>query len=142
VRIFLDANVLFSAAHRTASPLLAFFRLAEAGMCELLASPLVLDEARRNVARKRPARCDDLEALIARLTVCPEATAAEVHWARSMGLPEKDAPILAAAARVKVVMLVTGDRTDFGALSGRRLRGVEILPPRTALERILAAAGK
>jgi predicted nucleic acid-binding protein len=111
-------------------------------MCELFASPLVLDEARRNIARKQPARCDDLEGLIARLTVCPEATAADVRWALSIGLPEKDAPILAAAARATAVMLVTGDRTDFGAFYRRRLRGVEILPPRTALERILAAAGK
>ena len=142
MRVFLDANVLFSAALRTASPLLAFFRLADAGLCELLASPLVLDEARRNIARKHSARSGELEGFIARLTVCQEAMAGEVHWARSTGLPEKDAPILAAAARAKADMLVTGDRTDFGTFYGRRLRAVEVLPPRTALERILAGTGK
>jgi predicted nucleic acid-binding protein len=142
MRIFLDANVLFSAAYRPASPLLAFFRLADLGMCELLGSPLVLDEARRNITRKYPAGSDELERLIAQLTVCQEATVGEVRWARSTGLAEKDAPILAAAARAKADILVTGDRTDFGALFERRLHGVELLPPRAALERILAATGK
>ena len=139
MRVFLDANVLFSAAHSTAGPLRVFFRLAEAGWCELVASPFALDEARRNIARKHPARASDLEHLIAQVTVCREATTENVRWARSTGLPEKDAPILAAAAQAKADILVTGDRSDFGALYGKRLRGIEVLSPRLALERILAA---
>lgn len=139
MRVFLDANVLFSAARRTESPVRAFFRLAEAGMCELLASPFALDEARRNIARKHPAQARELEQLIARITVCREAGAEEVRWAHSTGLPEKDAPILAAAAQANADMLVTGDRTDFGRFYERKLRAVEVLPPRIALERILAA---
>ena len=139
MRIFLDANILFSAAHRTESPMRAFFRLAEAGICELLASPFALDEARRNIARKYPAKTADLEQLIVQIAICREASAEEVRWARSTELPEKDAPILAAAAQAKADILVTGDRADFGSLYERNLRGVEVLPPRTALERILAA---
>jgi predicted nucleic acid-binding protein len=139
MRIFLDANILFSAAHGTESPLRAFFRLAEAGICELLASPYALDEARRNITRKYPAKTADLEHLIAHVAICPEASAEEARWARSTGLPAKDAPILAAAVRAKTDILVTGDRADFGRLYGRKLRGIEVLPPRTALERILAA---
>ena len=139
MRVFLDANALFSAARSTGSPLHGFFRLAEAGVCELVASPFALDEARRNIARKHPANTAALERLIARIAVCREAGAEAVLWARSTGLPEKDAPILAAAAEAKADILVTGDRTDFGGLYERKLRGVEILPPRAALERILAA---
>ncbi len=142
MRIFLDANVLFSAAHGTGSPLHAFFRLAQAGMCELLASPYTLDEARRNIARKHPGKSADLEQLIAQITVCREAGAEAVLWARSTGLPAKDSPILAAAAQAKSDILVTGDRADFGSLFGRKFRGVEVLPPRTALERILAGVAK
>ena len=139
MRVFLDANVLFSAAQRTASPLRLFFRLAEAGLCELLASPFALDEARRNIARKYPAEASELERLIAQVTICREAGVDQVQWARSTGLPEKDAPILAAAMQAKADVLVTGDRSDFGALYGKRIHGVEILTPRRALERILAA---
>jgi predicted nucleic acid-binding protein len=142
MRVFLDANVLFSAAHSTGSPLNGFFRLAGAGICELVASPFALDEARRNIARKHPAKMAELEQLILRISICREADAEGVLWARSAGLPETDAPILAAAAQSKADILVTGDRADFGSLYERKLRGVEILTPRTALERILAVKGK
>ena len=117
----------------------AFFHLAEAGACELVSSPFAVDEARRNIARKRPSSLVELEALVARLALSPEAGAAGVLWARSTGLPDKDAPILAAAAAAGADLLVTGDRADFGPLYGKRFRGVEVLPPRTAIERILAA---
>ncbi|MGH8694555.1 MAG: PIN domain-containing protein [Burkholderiales bacterium] len=139
MRVFLDANVLFSAARSSGSPLNGFFRLAEAGVCELLASPYTLDEARRNIARKHPAKTAELEQLIVRIAVCREAGAEELLWARSTGLTEKDAPVLAAAVQAKAEILVTGDRTDFGKLYERKLRGLEVLPPRIALERILAA---
>ena len=142
MRVFLDANVLFSAARSSGSPLYGFFRLAEAGVCELLASHFALDEARRNIARKQPAMTAELERLIRRITICREATSDEVRWARSAGLPDKDAPILATAVQAKADFLVTGDRADFGGLYERKLRGVEILTPRTALERILAVKGK
>ena len=140
MRVFLDANILFSAAHRAENSVRAFFRLAELGACELIASAFAMDEARRNIARKHPARLTDLEALLARLVICEEATAEDMHWARSAGLPDKDAPILAAAARAKANLLATGDRSDFGMLYGKKFRGVEVLPPRTAIERILASA--
>lgn len=142
MRVFLDANVLFSAALTPSGGLQAFFGLAAAGLCELVASPYAIDEARRNIARKQPTNMPALEQLIAQITVCPEATPDAVQWALSTGLPVKDAPILAAAAQAKAEFLVTGDRTDFGFLYKRTLRGVEVLPPRTALERVVAAAGK
>ena len=139
MRVFLDANVLFSAARSSGSPLNGFFRLAEAGVCELLASPYTLDEARRNISRKHPAKVAELELLILRISICREAGAEEMLWARSTGLTEKDAPVLAAAVQAKAEILVTGDRTDFGKLYERKLRGLEVLPPRIALERIVAA---
>jgi len=142
MRVFLDANVLFSAAHSPGSPLNGFFRLAEAGVCELVASPFALDEARRNIARKHPAKMAELEQLNLRISICREADVEGVLWARSAGLPETDAPILAAAAIAKADMLVTGDRADFGSFYERKLHGVEILTPRTALERILAVKSK
>ena len=139
MRVFLDANVLFSAARSSGSPLNGFFGLAEAGVCELLASPYTLDEARRNISRKHPEKVAELELLILRISICQEAGAEEMLWARSTGLTEKDAPVLAAAVQAKAEILVTGDRTDFGKLYERKLRGLEVLPPRIALERIVAA---
>lgn len=140
MRVFLDANVLFSAAHRPENSVRTLFHLADAGACELIASAFVVDEARRNIARKHPARTADLEALVSQLAICQEPGAEDIRWALSEGLPDKDAPILAAAAGAKAGILATGDRADFGLLYGKALRGVEVLPPRAAIERILAAA--
>ena len=142
MRVFLDANVLFSAALDTSGALHAFFSLAGTGVCELVASPYAIDEARRNIGRKQPTNAPALERLIAQITVCREASPDAMQWALSTGLTAKDAPILAAAAQAKTEFLVTGDRADFGFLNKRKLRGVEVLPPRIALERIVAAAGK
>ncbi len=142
MRIFLDANVLFSAALGASSGLRGFCSLAEVGLCELVSSRFALDEARRNIARKQFAKVTDLEQLIARIAICREAATDAVQWARSTGLPGKDAPILAAAVQAKVDILVTGDRAHFGMLYGRKLRGVAVLTPRAALELILTLADK
>ena len=141
MRIFLDANVLFSAALNISSGLRGFFSLVEAGVCELLASPFALDEARSNITRKYPAQTADLEQLIAHITICREATSAEVLWARSTGLPDKDAPILAAAFQAKAELLVTGDRADFGHMYDTTIRGITVVSPVRALELILKKAG-
>jgi uncharacterized protein len=139
VRLFLDANVLFSAAYLDRSRTRAIFRFAEAGRCELVASAYAVDEARRNLARKQPARQPELQALIARIAICAEPTAELVKWAVAAGVPAKDAPILAAAAQAGADWLVSGDR-GFAPVHGRRLRGVEVMMPATALERLLASA--
>jgi predicted nucleic acid-binding protein len=140
MRVFLDANVLFSAAHHAESSFRVFFRLAAAGACELVASAFAIDEARRNVGRKNPRKLAELESLVAGVRVCPEGSPATLEWARASALPEKDAPILAAAVQAGADLLVTGDRSHFGRLYGARLRGTEVLPPGPAIERILAAA--
>lgn len=140
MRVFLDANVLFSAAYRTESSVRAIFRLAEAGSCELVSSAFAVDEARRNIARKHPAKAGELESLIAGISICQEGSAAAVQWASTTGLPGKDAPILAAAMQARADILVTGDRSDFGHLYGRKLRGTAVLPPTEAIERVLAAS--
>jgi len=141
MRLFLDANVLFSAAYMDKSRPGSLFRLAEAGLCELIASPYAIEEARRNLAYKRVERLPEFTRLTAVLTICPEPSKEYIEWALAQGLGLKDAPILAAAAQAKADLLVTGDRTDFGHLYRRILRGVEVLPPAEALDRILSAAG-
>jgi predicted nucleic acid-binding protein len=71
------------------------------------------------------------------LEVVPEAAAVDVAWAAEQGLPPKDAPILASAVACGADALVTGDRTHFGHLFGRCLRGVFVLNPAQALARVL-----
>ncbi|MGZ5573085.1 MAG: PIN domain-containing protein [Usitatibacter sp.] len=133
MRVFLDANVLFSAAYRETGSVRAFFALADAGACELVSSGYAIEEARRNILAKHPERINDLEALLGRITPCLEPAPATLAWAASQRLPPKDAPILAAAVDAHCHLLVTGDRTHFGALFGRRLRGTVVLLPVDAI---------
>ena len=138
MRLFLDANVLFTAAHNPGGRSAAIFQLARAGLCTVVTSPHALEEARRNLRLKHPSAASALEELVAATSIGPEALSEGVGWAVDQGLPLKDAPILAAAAHAGCDVLVTGDRTHFGSLYGKKLRGVEVLPPAEALERLLA----
>ena len=138
MRVFLDANVLFSAAHRETGSVRAFFDLANAGACTLVSSPHAVEEARRNVAAKHPDRVSGLEQLLGQIEACPEPGKATIAWAAATGLPPKDAPILAAAIEARCQILATGDRSDFGALFGRRMRGTVVMLPADAIELLIS----
>lgn len=133
MRVFLDANVLFSAAYRESGSVRAFFSLADAGCCELVSSAYGVEEARRNVRAKHPERLPDFERLAGRIEICPEPAPLTIAWVSKQRLPSKDAPILAAAVDARCHLLVTGDRTHFGSLFGRSLRGTIVLPPVDAI---------
>lgn len=133
MRVFLDANVLFSAAYRETGSVRAFFALAEAGACMLVSSGHAVEEARRNLRVKHRGRLPDLEAILALVELCPAPRPATVEWAAAAGLPPKDAPILAAAVDAGCDILATGDKSDFGALLGRRMRGTVVMLPVDAL---------
>ncbi|MEK7408744.1 MAG: PIN domain-containing protein [Acidobacteriota bacterium] len=140
MRLFLDANVLFSAAYRAEGRAAALFDLAGSGYCTLIASPHALEEARRNLELKHAKLLPRLERLLQAVAVPQECSAENAAWPRTQMLPDKDAPILGAAAQAGADLLVTGDRTHFGRLYGRTLRGVYIATPAEALARVLAEA--
>jgi predicted nucleic acid-binding protein len=137
MRLFLDANVLFTAAHSPEGRSAALVALARRGFCSLHTSPHALEEARRNLHVKAPRDTDALEKLLEAINIEGEASAALVRWALERGLPLKDAPILAAAVAARADLLVTGDRKHFGYLCGTTLRGVEVVAPAEALARVL-----
>ncbi len=124
-RLFLDANVLFSAAYREQAPLRRFWALAGV---ELLTSAYAVAEAERHLDAEQRER---LEALLAGVRVVADAPAGALP--KGVVLRAKDAPILAAAIAANATHLITGDRRDFGVHFGKRLAGVLILPPRDYL---------
>jgi predicted nucleic acid-binding protein len=134
MRVFLDANVIFSAAYREAGSVRVFFALAQAGACELVTSGYAADEARRNIRAKHPARLGELESLVVRIALCGEPAPETLAWSVSHRLPSKDAPILTAAVDARCHLLVTGDKMHFGALYGRKLRGKVVVMPVDAVE--------
>lgn len=136
MRIFLDANVLFSAAWQEGRAR-ALFSLAERAGVTLLVSPHVREEARRNLEAQRREALPLLEELLGRTHPVPEAPLPLVEKARGLGLPPSDAPVLAAAWSAQADLLVTGDRRHFGSLFGKQVHGVWIHPPKEALELLL-----
>lgn len=130
-RVFLDANVLFSAAYSEESRLRELWRLAET---ELLTSEFALEEAHRNLLAYRPDGISHLEELAAQLEVVAETSKA-TQLPPDLDLPDKDRPILAAAVAATCTHLLTGDTRHFRSLYGRRVGGVLVLTPAQYLRR-------
>lgn len=137
MRLFLDANVLFSAAHNPQGNARAFFALATQGAVTLLGSRFARDEAIRNINLKFPDCNKTLAELLKAIELVSEPPPSLIGIARAAGLPEKDAPILAAAIASRVDMLVTGDKRHFGHLFGQHIETVLVLPPADALVFVL-----
>lgn len=137
-RFFLDANVLFSAAYLSESPLRKLWSLPRV---KLVTSAFALEEARRNLLAYRPEAVRLLHELCSRVTIAPEAAAAMLP-AAGVELPEKDRPILVAALAVGCTHLLTGDTRHFGALYGRRVGGVLVLTPAEYLRRRRTERGR
>ncbi len=138
MRVFLDANILFSAAKSDGAVRRLLDLLIEAGH-ECWADGFVVEEARRNLAAKSSGGPAALDRLLSRVQVGP-IHAPDPALEGALPLPEKDRPVLAAAIRHRCEALVTGDRTHFGRLYGKAIHGVTIHTPRSIAEALLADA--
>jgi uncharacterized protein len=132
MRVFLDANILFSAA-KSDGAVRQLFNLLVDARHECWVDEYVVIEARRNLGAKYPDALTTLETLLKRTRISPaQAPGPEltlVNW-----LPEKDRPVLAAAMRLHCDVLVTGDQKHFGAAYGKVVGGVAIHTPRSLAE--------
>jgi predicted nucleic acid-binding protein len=130
IKIFLDANIIFSASQPQSPSWQLLEHLSK--KTTLITHPAVWDEARRNILLKRSAWTAGLdywrERIIQSIAIgpCPDA-----------GLPSKDAPILAAAIASKADRLLTGDLKHFSHLYGQTLEGVLVVSPRLLSEEIV-----
>lgn len=127
MRVFLDANILFSAA-KSSGAVRQFLRELKIGGHTLVADAYVADEARRNLEAKFPDAPGELGDLLRSVEVSFKV-APPLDAALAPELPEKDRPVLAAAIRLSCQILLTGDKTHFGPLYGRKIEGVEFHSP-------------
>ena len=134
MRIFLDANVIFSAAKSDGAMRRLLHELRRRDH-ELWADAYVLEEARRNLALKSAAAVPALEVIMEHVHLAPMGAAPKRPI--PLPLPDKDRPVLDAAIRSGCDILVTGDRTHFGRLYGTAIDGVEILAPAALAEKLL-----
>ncbi len=123
-RLFLDANLLFIAAHNSGGKAALLLELAEAGCWEVVTSTYAVEEARRNLSRKFPERLSAFEKQLAFVRVVPSSTGT----ACPLPLRSKDRPIFAAARACGATHLLTGDLRDFGPFMNNpgQTRGIVI----------------
>ena len=130
-RIFLDANVLYSAAYLEDAGLSRLWKLEN---IELLSSTYAIEEARRNLALDRLPALARLKRLTTALTVVVNPSQV-LKLPENVRLASKDQPILLAAIHGKADYLLTGDGRHFEHLYGKRIEGVMVLRPAQYFER-------
>lgn len=129
-RVFLDANVLYSAAYLDRSGLVRLWTLDD---IELLSSAYAIEAARRNLATDRAEAVSRLQRLTALISTVDAPQALKLP--KNVRLDPKDQPILLAAMHGKADYLLTGDARHFEHLYGKRIEGVLVLRPAQYFER-------
>lgn len=131
MRVFLDANVLFSASSAGSNiARLVDWLLAEGGA---VTSDLAREEARRDLALKRADWLPAFERLMQRVEEAPSAL-----FGLPVSLDQKDRPLLCAAIRAGCTHFATGNRRDLGHLFGRSVEQVQVVDL-LGLAKLLAA---
>ena len=110
IRLFLDSNVLFTAAHNPEGKASLVIDLAAAGNWEVVTCAYCLAETRLNLEKKHPAALDRLTGILETVRLVPDVTGERC----TLLLPEKDRPVFASAQRCKATHFLTGDRRHFG----------------------------
>ena len=124
-RLFLDANILFSASYRPESSLLQLWSFDDVA---LFTSTHAIEEANRNLQKYNPRCISNLNVLIEDMTIVRHDVILEEDPDLSV-LPDKDKPLLTAAIAAGATHLITGDRRHFGQWFGKRVKGILIQPP-------------
>ena len=135
VRVFLDANVLFSASNDRSSIARLIHLLAAQG--KAITSDFAAEEARRNIFLKRQAWAKNLDTLLGQIQVVPS-----IQFNLPVALSDKDQPILCTAIRSECQYLVTGDKQDFGHLYDHTVEGVTVITLTKLAEVLLQARNR
>ena len=129
--VFLDANVLFSAA--VGGPTFdRYIRLADKGTFRLTSTRACVSEAVTNLERKRPGSIGALAEVLTRVWLADPDTSLRLDEAAGLVGPD-DAHVLAAAWALGATALVTGDMKDFGSLMERGDLSIRVRTPRALL---------
>ena len=140
IRLFLDSNVLFTAAHNPSGKAGLVIELGVRGSWEIVSCSYAIEEARRNLSIKFPECLKRFEALMATVIKAPSRSGRNCP----VILPEKDRPILEAAIQCKACHLLTGDIKDFGPIMNKPslTGGVVIQTVSEFLEGLMKSKGK
>jgi len=115
IRLFLDSNVLFTAAHNPSGKAALIIDLGIQGNWEVMSCSYAIEEARRNISIKFPDYLKRFEALMGTIIRVPSRSGRNCPAL----LPEKGRPILEAAVQCKASHLLTGDIKNFGPIMNK-----------------------
>jgi len=118
VRLFLDANVLFTAAHNPEGLARLLFDLARHDVVTLISSHIAIGEARANLNLKAPDKVAALDRLLPDLDIVDPPS----QPMRLLELPDDDQLIFGAAIASRATHLLTGDKKHFGPYFNERKR--------------------
>ncbi len=130
MRVFLDANILFSGAlpkSRMGTFLKALFKHEEC-----LTNVYAIEGARRNLEIKFPKTLSVLDSLVKNCKIIPSVVSD-----LEIDLKLKDIPILGGAIAGNATHLLTGDKRDSGVFFGKTIRGVKIVSPKMLADELV-----
>jgi len=121
MKVFADANVLFSAA----DPASATRGLLDAlfAHATVVVNEHVWEEARRNITMKRPRLANNLEELKSNFHF-----SSKMEPVANCHLPDDDQPVLGGAVAARCSHLWTGDKRHFGHLYKKTISGTLVVP--------------
>jgi hypothetical protein len=121
MRLFLDANILFSASAKgSATRLLLDAAIRFTDAC--ITNPHALEEAKRNIELKRPDQSSEL------IKICKHISVSNAFYTDlAVDLPPQDIPVLASAIGAQCTHLWTGDKKHFCGLYGKTIHTVKII---------------
>jgi predicted nucleic acid-binding protein len=120
--LFLDANVLISAAWKEESEMALIWQMEG---IRLITSNYVMGEVQRNL--HQVGQIERLRTLMRTVRIVSFEKLPDLPEASA--LPEKDRPVLVGAILAQANHLVSGDKRHFGSLYGKTIRGVRITAP-------------
>ncbi len=123
MKVFLDANILFSAAAQNSSIYKLIKLLKQNGQC--VSSPYAVEEAKKNLQIKKYGSLEVFESLLATITLSDQ-----LLIDLPVEIKPKDIPILGSAIAQECDYLLTGDKRDFGFLFGKTVLGVVVVSPK------------
>ena len=115
IRLFLDSNVLFTAAHNLSGKAALIIDLGGQGNWRVMSCSYAIEEARRNISIKFPDYLERFETLISAILRVSSRSGRNCP----VPLSEKDRPILEAAIQCEATHLLTGDIKDFGSFMNK-----------------------
>lgn len=122
MKVFLDANILFSSSAEKSRVRELVLVIKKQGIC--VTNSYGINEAERNIVAKNFGSLERLELILNNVEINNTLTVD-----LSVEIKEKDIPILSGAISQKCTHLLTGDKKDFGFLFGKSISGVKIVSP-------------